>query len=273
MSYDPEKVIAIAKLELGYLEKSLAAYKADPSVIYRKKDGAGHDNVTKYGVEMHKIFPKVMDLHSPYCDAFVDWCFMQAYGVSNARKLLRGEFDDYTVASADLYRKAGAWYQTPEIGDQIFFRNSTRICHTGLVVDIVQSTGMVVTVEGNTSNSAEVISNGGSVCQKYYKLDNARIAGYGRPAYGRQEAFAFTPHWVKSGADWYYRVADGQNAHGWKLINGYWYLFDDKGKMLTGLQENFGEWFALTPREKSADLEGALCKADKSGALYPWKAE
>ena len=271
MSYDPEKVIAIAKLELGYLEKSLAAYKADPSVIYRKKDGAGHDNVTKYGVEMHKIFPKVMDLHSPYCDAFVDWCFMQAYGVANARKLLRGEFDDYTVASADLYKKAGAWYQSPKKGDQIFFENSVRLCHTGLVVDVVPSSKKVVTIEGNTSNGAEVISNGGAVCQKYYDLSNSRIAGYGRPAYGRE--YAFTPHWVRSGDDWYYRVADGVNAHGWELINGYWYLFDSKGKMLTGLQENSGQYYALTPREKSADLEGALCKTDESGALYPWKVK
>lgn len=271
MSYDPEKVIATAKLELGYLEKSLAAYKADPSVIYRKKDGAGHDNVTKYGVEMHKIFPKVMDLHSPYCDAFVDWCFMQAYGVANARKLLRGEFDDYTVASADLYKKAGAWYQTPEIGDQIFFKNSTRICHTGLVVDVVPSSKKVVTIEGNTSNGAEVISNGGAVCQKYYDLSNSRIAGYGRPAYGRE--YAFTPHWVRSGDDWYYRVADGVNAHGWHTINNHWYYFDDKGKMLTGLQSIGNAWYLLATRDMTEDLEGACCKTASGGSLYPWDVQ
>lgn len=268
MSYDPEKVIAIAKLELGYLEKSLAAYKADPSVIYRKKDGAGHDNVTKYGVEMHKIFPKVMDLHSPYCDAFVDWCFMQAYGVSNARKLLRGEFDDYTVASAELYKKAGAWYQTPEIGDQIFFKNSTRICHTGLVVDVVPSSKKVVTIEGNTSNGAEVVANGGAVCQKYYSLANERIAGYGRPAYGNQ--YTFTPHWVRSGDEWFYRVADGANAHGWQVIDKHWYFFDEKGRMLKGLQRIGSDFYFLTTAEIDAGHEGACMQTGSGGNLREW---
>ena len=58
---------------------------------------------------------------------------MTAYGISSARSLLGGEFDDYTVASAQLYKSKGAWHNTPEVGDQVFFKNSARICHTGLV--------------------------------------------------------------------------------------------------------------------------------------------
>lgn len=268
MPYDIAKVISIAKGEVGYLEKSLAAYKKNPAVIYSKKDGAGSDNVTKYGVEMHKIYPETMDLHAAYCDAFVDWCFMTAYGVANARKLLQGNFDDYTVASANLYKKAGAWYAGPQIGDQIFFKNSTRICHTGLVVDLIPSANTVVTVEGNTSSSSEVVPNGGAVCIKQYKLNNSRIAGYGRPAYGKQ--FTFTPHWVKSGDEWYYRVKDGVNAHGWMTINSHWYYFDEKGKMLTGLQNIGGRWYALATADMTTDLEGACCKTSTSGALSPW---
>ena len=45
----------------------------------------------------------------------------------------------------------------------------------------------VYTVEGNTNGSNGVISNGGGVCQKVYKLTNARIAGYGRPDWGMAE--------------------------------------------------------------------------------------
>lgn len=269
MSYDVNKVIQIAKSEVGYLEKSLSAYKADPSVIYRKKDGAGHDNVTKYGVEMHKIYPEVMDLHAAYCDCFVDWCFMQAYGVANARKLLRGDFDDYTVASADLYKKAGAWYSTPERGDQIFFRNSSRICHTGIVVDVVKASNTVVTIEGNTSDGTEVISNGGAVCQKYYSMANSRIAGYGRPAYGNQ--YTFTPHWVKSGDYWYYRVADGANAHGWQVIDKHWYYFDEKGRMLTGLQKMGSDYYFLTTKEIDAGHEGACMQTGSGGNLREWQ--
>lgn len=265
MSYDPAKVISLAKAEVGYLEKK----NGDLRYLYDKKANAGDANYTKYGYEMHKLYPAVMDYPAAWCDCFTDWCFMTAYGVSNARKLLRGDFDDYTVASANLYKAAGAWYQTPEVGDQIFFRNSTRICHTGLVVDLIPSSGTVVTIEGNTSNGTEVVSNGGAVCRKYYALTNTRIAGYGRPAYGKQ--FSFTPHWVRSGDEWFYRVKDGENAHGWLTINGHWYWFDDRGKMATGLRQIDGAWYALTTAEMSTDLEGACMQTGESGMLREWR--
>ena len=264
MAYDIQQVIKVAKAEVGYLEKK----SGDLAYLYDKKANAGSTNYTKYGYEMHKIYPEVMDIGQPWCDCFVDWCFMTAYGVSNARKLLGGEFDDYTVASANLYKKAGAWYTSPEIGDQIFFKNDVRICHTGIVVDIIPSSNTVVTIEGNTSSGSEVVSNGGAVCQKYYSLNNARIAGYGRPAYGKQ--FVFSPHWVRSVDDWYYRIAEGQNAHGWMAINGHWYWFDDRGKMATGMREINGVFYALATPDMTQDLEGACCKTSESGVLHPW---
>lgn len=269
MAYDKQKVIQIAKGETGYLEKK----DGNLAFLYDKKANAGDKNYTKFGYEMHRLYPAVMDYPAAWCDCFVDWCFLQAYGVATARKLLGGEFDDYTVASADLYKKAGAWYSAPEIGDQIFFRNSSRIFHTGIVVDVIPTSKKVVTVEGNTSSGEEVISNGGAVCMKYYTLNNSRIAGYGRPAYGRQESFAFTPHWVRAGADWYYRVADGINAHGWQTINNHWYYFDEKGKMLTGLQKIGGAWYLLATRDMTEDFEGACCKTASGGSLYPWEIQ
>lgn len=270
MSYDVNKVIQIAKDEIGYLEKSNAAYKRNPSVIYSKKEGAGSDNITKYNVEMHKLYPAVMDV-SYWCDSFTDWCFMQAYGVANARKLLAGDFDDYTVNSANLYKKIGAWYTTPKIGDQIFFHNGTRICHTGIVVDIIPSSKTVVTIEGNTSNGTEVVSNGGAVCRKYYAMSNSRIAGYGRPAYGKQ--FSYTPHWVRSGDAWFYRVGDGKNAHGWHTIDKHWYYFAEDGKMLTGPQKIGSDWYMLTTREIDASHEGACMQTGTGGNLREWIVE
>lgn len=265
MAYDVQKVIALAKGEVGYLEKK----DGDLRYLYDKKANAGDRNFTKYGYEMHKLYPATMDYPAAWCDAFTDFCFMQAYGVSNARKLLRGEFDDYTVASAELYKKAGAWYSTPERGDQIFFRNSSRICHTGIVVDVVKASNTVVTVEGNTSDGTEVISNGGAVCQKYYSLANSRIAGYGRPAYGKQ--YTFTPHWVRSGDEWYYRVAEGANAHGWQAIDKHWYYFDEKGRMLTGLQKIGSDYYFLTTKEIDAGHEGACMQTGSGGNLREWQ--
>lgn len=265
MSYDPEKVISIAKAEVGYLEKK----DGDLRYLYDKKANAGSANFTKYGYEMHKLHPETMDIGQPWCDAFVDWCFMQAYGVSNARKLMAGDFDDYTVASAQLYKNKGAWYSKPQIGDQIFFTNGSRICHTGIVVDVIPSSNTVVTVEGNTSNTSEVVSNGGGVWQKYYKMSNSRIAGYGRPAYGK--SFSFTPHWVLSNGTWYYRVSDNTNAHGWLVVNHHWYYFHEtSGAMQTGLKVINGSLYYLM---ESGELEGACCKTSESGALSPWYVE
>lgn len=267
MSYDPAKVIAIAKAETGYLEKK----NGDLRYLYDKKANAGDANYTKYGYEMHRLYPAVMDYPAAWCAAFMAWCFMQAYGVADARKLMAGDFDDYTVAQAALYQKAGAWYKTPEIGDQIFFRNSSRICHTGLVVDVVPSSNTVVTVEGNTSSGAEVIANGGAVCQKMYSMSNPRIAGYGRPAYGKQ--FSYTPHWVRSGEAWFYRVGDGKNAHGWHVIDRHWYYFAEDGKMLTGPQKIGSDWYMLTTREIDASHEGACMQTGAGGNLREWIVE
>lgn len=173
--YNPAAVIKRAAGEVGYLEKK------SNSQLDSKTANAGFNNWTKYGRDMHKIYPSIMNFPAPWCDCFIDWLFYKTYGVATAKKLLRGDFDDYTVASANMYKKHNAWHSTPKPGDQIFFRNSERICHTGLVEKV--SGGKVYTIEGNTSSNAGVVPNGGGVFRKSYDLGNSRIAGYGRPAY------------------------------------------------------------------------------------------
>lgn len=176
MSNTVDKVINIALAEVGYLEKK------SNSQLDHKTANAGSANFTKYGRDMHEIYPSVMNFPAAWCDAFVDWCFYQAYGVSNAKGLLGGNFDDYTPASANLYKKKGAWHTSnPKVGDQIFFKNSQRINHTGLVYKVDDT--KVYTIEGNTSGANGVISNGGGVKLKSYKLTYSKIAGYGRPKY------------------------------------------------------------------------------------------
>ena len=185
----PDTVIAIAEAEEGYLEKSAAAYRADPSVLDRKTAGAGSDNYTKYGRDMHAIYPQVMDFPAYWCDAFVDWCFYKAYGVATAKSLLAGDFDDYTVASARMYEKNGALDTTPGRGAQIFFTKNGRVdgCHhTGIVVKV--GADYIETMEGNTSGTGGVIRNGGGVARKQYKI--AALAGkalFGHPKYDTVE--------------------------------------------------------------------------------------
>ena len=195
MANTVDKVIKIATAEVGYLEKSKAAYQKNSNVLNEMTKGAGYDNYTKYGRDMHKIYPSVMDFPAPWCDCFVDWCFYKAYGVATAKSLLDGNFDDYTVASAQMYMNKKAYYEAPcvpEVGDQIFFKNAQGgICHTGLVYAVSDTT--VYTIEGNTSSSQGVIANGGGVFKKSYPLGYSRIHGYGRPKYDVEKKTAPTP--------------------------------------------------------------------------------
>jgi GH24 family phage-related lysozyme (muramidase) len=82
------------------------------------------------------------------------------------------------------------------------------------------------------------------------------------------------PKWVKSGSDWYYRIAEDQNAHGWMKIaetnnpkNVHWYYFDNAGKMLSDWFIVNDKWYYAQP---SGSLEGALWKSDSSGAQSVW---
>ena len=183
MSNTVDKVIKIALAEEGYLEKSKQAYNKNHKVLDSKEEGAGSDNYTKYGRDMHKLYPAVMDFAAAWCDCFVDWCFYKAYGMANAKALLGGDFDDYTRNSAQLYKNMDAWHTSnPRIGDQIFFKNKLGyIVHTGLVYKVAK--GYVYTIEGNTSSAQGVVANGGCVRRKSYSLLYNRIAGYGRPKY------------------------------------------------------------------------------------------
>ena len=139
---------------------------------YYGNNYAGNGNYTKYARDL------VNKIGAPYaqgvawCDMFVDWCFVQAFGAELAKKMLNG-YSAYTPTSADYYKRAKRWYSKPQKGDQIFFQNGSRINHTGLVVDLNGET--VVTIEGNSSNKVQL---------KKYNLKDKSISGYGRPYYG-----------------------------------------------------------------------------------------
>ena len=177
-------LLKVAEAEIGYLEKASSANLDD------KTANAGSANYTKYGRDMCKI-TGVYGTHAAWCDCFVDWCFVKAFGQVEAEKLLGG-FSGYTPTSAGYFKNKSQWYTSnPQVGDIIFFKNSTRICHTGIVIEVKNN--KVYTIEGNTSAGAEVIPNGGAVCAKSYALSNSSIAGYGRPRYDAEPVKVETP--------------------------------------------------------------------------------
>ena len=178
---DPQQMMEnLALAEAGYQEKKTN------SRLYCKHTNSGSGNWTKYGKEMHKIFPKTMDLPAPWCDCFYDWLTYTLFGNATAQSLLGGSYDDYTVNSALLYQRVGAWHSTPQWMDQVFFSKNgaiSGIYHTGAYL-WKEDDGTIVTVEGNTSGSAGVDPDGGQVSVKRYKPGTSgykKIVGYGRP--------------------------------------------------------------------------------------------
>lgn len=193
-----EKLIQVAKAEIGYCEKSKKAYNDDPSVLDEKTKGAGVDNITKYGRDMVKWVGSPYTQGAAWCDSWCDWVFITAFGKDEAKRLLGG-WSAYTPTSAQYYKDKKQWYTSnPQPGDQIFFKNETRICHTGIVYKV--DNAKVYTIEGNTSGKAGVVANGGMVAEKSYNLNNTKIAGYGRPQYETTSAPPTTTK-LKKGVD------------------------------------------------------------------------
>lgn len=255
MSTPQQKVIDIALAEVGYLEK-----KSNKD-LDSKTANAGSANYTKYARD---LYPALQG--QPWCDMFVDWCHVQAFGKIKAVDLLGG-FSAYTPTSAQYYKDRGLWRTVPLFGDQIFFKNSTRICHTGFVTKVGGT--KVYTVEGNTSAGTEVIANGGAVCEKSYYLNNTRIAGYGRPDWSLVEEAPYTIGWNHDSNGWWYAdTAKSYVKSSWKIINGHMYYFNSDGYAVTNWQQIDGKWYYFEPTP-GHPLECAMYKTDERGVQMP----
>ena len=167
-------VLDLALEQDGYLEK--ASPKDEDSLT----ENAGSNNYTKFGRDLVKQIGSPYADGVPWCDEFCDWLFLKLGGKQAIMENLYG-FSAYTPTSAQYFKNNGAWYKgvSPKPGYQIFFKNSQRINHTGLVVKC--EGGMVYTIEGNTSSEKGVVANGGCVRQKSYSVTYPSIAGYGIP--------------------------------------------------------------------------------------------
>lgn len=185
MSNTAKKIIDLALDEVGYLEKKSA------SQLDSKKANAGSGNFTKYARDLDAIpnFYNGKKNGFAWCDVFVDWLFVKAFGVKTAKKLLCQPDKSLGAGcgySANYYKAKGQFHKhSPKPGDQIFFLDSAGdVAHTGIVCKVDKL--YVYTVEGNTSPQAGVVGNGGGVYKKQYALSYNRIYGYGRPAYDAQ---------------------------------------------------------------------------------------
>lgn len=168
------KVLEIALNEVGYKGK-----KSNSQLDSKTANQSGKYN--KYARDLDNISGFYNGKKNGYdwCDIFVDWCFVKAYGVDKALELLcqpKKSTGAGCSFSMNFYKKKGQFYKTPEIGDQIFFANGDDIYHTGLVYKV--ENGRVYTIEGNSGNS--------EVAKWDYPIGADYIAGYGRPAYNEE---------------------------------------------------------------------------------------
>ncbi len=174
------KVLAVALGEIGYFEKETDCG------LDSKTANAGDGNYTKYARDFDTKYPNWYNGKKngyAWCDMFIDWCFLTAYGYEAALKLLcqpeksRGAGCTYSYG---YFKEKGQAGKIPKVGAQIFFGyEENKLTHTGLVYRVDEEN--VYTVEGNTANQ---------VAQRVYSRDAEQIWGYGYPAYDEEPSAA-----------------------------------------------------------------------------------
>jgi len=187
----PDRVIQIAKNERDYYEK-----KTDNvDFLYSKDQNKGNNNYTKYAHDIKQRYSGIYGGDSKqgyaWCDVFVDWCFIKAYGYNDALRLTCqtgttggagcwNSMSYYGNQYHDIGSGKNLYY--PEPGDQIFFWGHNNEGHTGIVIS--RNGNVVTTIEGNTYGDGDYNER---VMQKTYNLslssDLAKIRGVGRPKY------------------------------------------------------------------------------------------
>lgn len=148
------KVIEVAESQLGYHE--------------------GANNYNKFADDLNEWYGWNIQ-NQPWCDIFVDWCFVTAYGMELASKLLCepiGGASASCAVSRSHFEMAGRFsYDGPMVGDQVFF-GSGGGSHTGLVVSV--NGNNFETIEGNT---------GDSVQRRSHSVGDGYTYGFGHPDY------------------------------------------------------------------------------------------
>lgn len=197
-------LIAVAKNEIGYLEKATNAQ------LDSKTANAGYNNYTKY---WRDIYPAYQG--QPWCACQISWDMMTAFGLETAKKLLRHWPYVYCPTMANLF----TLYANPQVGDIVIFKHNGVFTHTGLVIKVQGD--KFWTIEGNTSGASGIVANGGGVCQKSYY--NSQLPGtkFCRPDYSIVTS-------IKSGSS--------TNTYTTTVTTKNWIEYGDKGNDVTILQ-------------------------------------
>lgn len=194
--FSVQPIISWAEDERNYTEKDSLTDLDD------KTKNAGDDNYTKYSQEVDALGVFSAQVQGqPWCATWVTDGFINTYGVDKGLDMLCQPSKNSNAAccgdAAEYYQKAGRWYTSPQVGDQVFFKTSQyQYAHTGIVTEVTSTE--VTTIEGNTSSEKGVVSNGGAVTKKHYPVGYSGFKGFGRPKYeAKQEEPTFEPYVVR----------------------------------------------------------------------------
>lgn len=95
-----DRLIRIAEAQVDYLEKR------SNKDLDKKTANAGSANYTKYNRNLKK-WMGVGSIDTQWCQAFVDWCFIEAFGIAGTKKLLH-VFTNYTPTGCKIYVPTGS---------------------------------------------------------------------------------------------------------------------------------------------------------------------
>lgn len=193
-----EKVARTASAELGYKEKASNKDLDNPTA------NAGAANWNKYARDLDALGDIYNGRKNGYawCDIFVDWCFITAFGKEVGIKLLNQPLNGCGAGctySMEYYKQAGRFFTAPDVGDQIFYTNDggKTSYHTGIVVEV--NGNIIKTVEGNSGNE---------VAEHTFNYRQSYVAGFGHPDWSLVPVEAPAPStWAAE--SWYKAVEAG----------------------------------------------------------------
>lgn len=113
----------------------------------------------------------------PWCAAFAAWAIAQAFDGSKDKAveaLYNCSNVNYTPTLTDTFKANNAWYQEPEVGDEVMYGNPGAY-HVGLVTSVDKNAKTFQSVEGNSSDKVQLKDHSGYL--------EGNVIGFGRPDY------------------------------------------------------------------------------------------
>lgn len=254
-----EKVASTAISQIGYHEK------ASNSGLYGSGNN-GSGNWNKYAYEIDHNYPGYFNGSKngyEWCTSFVAWCFLTNFGAEATHKMMYTPTNSMAagcIYAVQYFKSAGAYYSTPQKGDQWFKKDSDGDpCHTGIVVSVNGSQFDVV--EGNANNQVE---------RNTYNVGGYSTHGFGRPKWSVVTTpTTYSEGWQKDSNGWWYRYKDGSYPKDcWKKIDNEWYYFDSEGYALASQWKyDNGDAYYLDADCKM--VTNRTLKIDSDGRLVP----